>query len=225
MILDEITVRVSNLGGGTLEVQTSVAETDSGGNWLAAELTGEDLEVTVDRSGLADGRYEGRIQLSSNGGNGTVEVKMQVGVDESSNIGDIFVLAIDPRTLEVAGQSSGPAMFEFGYEYEMSPFPSGDYLILGGTDNDDDGFICDEGEFCGTFPVSNQPVPVTVEPGVDTPGIDFTVEVEGELSALSTGTSARRNSGFRISPRPAMGRLLEKLKNGRLPGKGNERHR
>ena len=216
VIHDQLKARVFNLAGGNLEVQAPTVVTDSGGNWLAAELTGEDLTVTVDRSGLADGTYQGRVELTSNGGNGTVEVQMQVGVDESSNIGDIFVLAIDPRTLNSAGQSDAATSTE-GYEYEIFPFPSGDYLILAGTDNDDDGFICDEGEFCGTFPVSSQPVPVTVEPGLDTSGIDFTVEVEGELSTLST---RRRTRGLRISSRPALGRLLEKLKNSRLSGQG-----
>ena len=105
VIHDELKTRVFNLGGGDLQVQAPTVVTDSGGNWLAAELTGEDLTVRVDRSGLADGRYQGRVQLTSNGGNGTVEVQMQVGVDESSNIGDIFVLAIDPRTLNTEGQS------------------------------------------------------------------------------------------------------------------------
>ena len=242
VIHDELKARVFNLAGGNLQVQVPTVETDSGGNWLAAELTGEDLTVTVDRSGLADGRYKGRVQLTSNGGNGTVEVQMQVGVDESSNIGDIFVLAIDPRTLNVEGQSetatfeggyeyeifpfpSGDYLtFEGGYEYEIFPFPSGDYLILAGTDNDDDGFLCDEGEFCGTYPVSNQPLPVTVEPGLDTSGIDFTVEVEDELSTLST---RRRSGGFRLLSRPALSRLLEGLER-RGPeaksGKNNVEH-
>ena len=207
VIHDELRARVFNLGGGDLEVGVPTVVTDSGGNWLAAELIGENLTVTVDRSGLADDRYKGRVQLTSNGGNGTVEVQMQVGVDESSSIGDIIVLAIEPRTRNVAGQSD-PAKFEEGYVYEIFPFVSGEYLILGGTDNDDDGFICDEGEFCGTFPVSNQPVPVTVEAGLDTSGIDFTVEVEDELSTLST---RRRNGGFRLLSLPALGRLVEGL--------------
>ena len=221
VIRDELKARVFNLGGGDLQVETPTPMTDSGGSWLSAELTGEELTVSVDRSGLEDGKYKGRVQLASNGGNGTVEVQMQVGVDESSNIGDIFVLAIDPRTLNVEGQSEA-AKFEDGYEYEVSPFPSGDYLILGGTDNDDDGFLCDEGEFCGTYPVSNQPVPVTVEAGLDTPGIDFTVETEDELSTLST---RKRNRGFRLSSRPALNRLAERLKASVLAGERNEKKR
>ena len=218
VIQDELKTRVFNLGGGNLQVQAPTVVTDSGGNWLVAELTGEDLTVTVDRSGLADGSYKGRVQLTSNGGNGTVEVQLQVGVDESSNLGDIIVLAIDPRTLNSVGQSNA-AKFELGYEYEIFPFPSGDYLILGGTDNDDDGFICGEGEFCGFFPVSNQPLPVRVEAGLDTSGIDFTVEAEDELSTLST---RKRNGGFRLLSRPALGRLrIEYMP----PGKGNGQKR
>ena len=61
-----------------------------------------------------------------------------------------------------------------------------------------------------------------MEAGLDTPGIDFTVEVEDELSTLSTRRTTR---GLRISSRPSLGRLLEKLNNGRLCGKGNEKKR
>ena len=221
VIHDELTARVFNLGGGDLEVQTPTVVTDSGGNWLAVELSGEELTVSVDRSGLADGAYKGRVELASNGGNGSVEVKMQVGFDESSNIGDIIVLALDSRTLNSVSQSDD-ATFVGGYQYQIFPFPSGDYLILAGTDKDDDGFICDPGEFCGTFPVSNQPVPVTVEAGLDTSGIDFTVSIEEELSTLST---RKKNGGIRISSRPSLGRLLEELKNSGLAGKRNEKKR
>ena len=223
MIHDELKSRVFNLAGGTLEVQTPTVVTESGGNWLAAKLAGEDLTVSVDRSGLADGKYQGRVDLTSNGGNGTVEVQMQVGVDESSNIGDILVLALDSRTLNSVSQSDD-ATFTGGYQYQVFPFPSGSYLILAGTDNDHDGFICDAGEFCGTFPVSNQPVPVTVEAGLDTSGIDFTVAVE-EGEQLTTLSTRRRSRGTRIGFRPALGRLLEALKNSGPAGAGNEKKR
>ena len=223
VIHDELKSRVFNLAGGTLEVQTPSVVTESGGNWLAAELSGEDLTVSVNRSGLVDGRYKGRVELASNGGNGMVEVQMQVGVDESSNIGDILVLALDSRTLNAVSQSDD-ATFTGGYRYQVFPFPSGNYLILAGTDNDHDGFICDDGEFCGTFPVSNQPLPVTVEAGLDTSGVDFTVAVEegGQLTTLST---RRRSRGTRIASRPALGRLLEAVKNARPAGRGNEKKR
>ena len=223
VIHDELKSRVFNLGGGTLRVQTPTVVTESGGNWLAAELSGEDLTVSVDRSGLADGSYQGRVELASNGGNGMVEVRVQKGVDESSDIGDILVLALDSRTLNSVSQSDD-ATFTGGYQYQIFPFPSGSYLILAGTDNDMDGFICDEGEFCGTFPVSNQPLPVNVEAGLDTSGIDFTVAVAdgGQLTTLST---RRRSRGTRIGFRPALGRLLEALKNAGPAGKRNEKKR
>ena len=223
VIHDELKSRVFNLGGGTLRVQTPTVVTESGGNWLAAELSGEDLTVSVDRSGLANGSYQGRVELASNGGNGMVEVRVQKGVDESSDIGDILVLALDSRTLNSVSQSDD-ATFTGGYQYQIFPFPSGSYLILAGTDNDMDGFICDEGEFCGTFPVSNQPLPVNVEAGLDTSGIDFTVAVAdgGQLTTLST---RRRSRGTRIGFRPALGRLLEALKNAGPAGKRNEKKR
>ncbi len=204
---DELQARVFNLGSGDLSVEEPVVETTSGGSWLSAELEGEDLTVRVDRTGLADGRYEGTIQLMSNGGDGALDIGMQVGIDESSDIGDVFVLAIDPRTLNAEGQSE-PARVSDGYQYEIYPFPAGEYLILAGTDRDDDGFICDEGEFCGSFPVSSQPLPVKVEAGLDTSGIDFTVAVEEEI----TPSSAAGRRGYRVRSTPALRKLLQRLR-------------
>ena len=79
---------------------------------------------------------------------------------------------------------------------------------MGGTDNDNDGFICDQGEFCGGFPVSNQPLPVTVEAGLDTPGIDFTLEADVEISSVSH----RAGRGYRIPKSSVLDRLLETLR-------------
>ena len=204
---DELQARVFNLGSGDLSVEEPVVETTSGGSWMSAELEGEDLTVRVDRTGLADGRYEGTIQLMSNGGDGALDIGMQVGIDESSDIGDVFVLAIDPRTLNAEGQSE-PARVSDGYQYEIYPFPAGEYLILAGTDRDDDGFICDEGEFCGSFPVSSQTLPVKVEAGLDTSGIDFTVAVEEEI----TPSSAAGRRGYRVRSTPALRKLLQRLR-------------
>ena len=38
------------------------------------------------------------------------------------------------------------------YDYEFTNVPPGEYLLVSGSDNDNDLFICDAGESCGAYP-------------------------------------------------------------------------
>jgi serine protease len=54
--------------------------------------------------------------------------------------------------------------------------PVGTYYIVAGTDEDNDGFICDPGEpLCGVYPSIEMPDRVSVNPGATIPGLDFTL--------------------------------------------------
>ncbi len=122
---------------------------------------------------------------------------MDVGTPPVPDPGFLFVLALDPFTFETEESASTSA--EMDFRYRILPLPAGGYVIAAGTDNDQDGFICDEGEFCGLFPVSNEPVPVEVEGNTVTSGIDFQV-VEPRLPGASSGLPIPPE-GFRIGPR------------------------
>ncbi len=173
-----LTVIVSNAGGGQLTIQSPTIEEDNGSGWLGASLNRNSLVVQVNRQGLSAGAYGGRIRLASNGGDATVEVTMQVGgAAGPGDIGTIFVLALDPFGLEtVAGTSTS---LDDEFQFRISPVLAGSYLVVGGTDNDQDGFICDDGEFCGLFPVANQPALVEVEANRTRTRVDFSVQPPG----------------------------------------------
>jgi len=60
-------------------------------------------------------------------------------------------------------------------------------------ERDNDFIICDEGEACGFYPTSDQPVVIQLNDGDDLSGIDFTIEED--LSFQSKGTFKK---GFKL---------------------------
>ena len=138
--LRQTTATVSNGGGGTLQVDPPRIETDEGSGWLSVILSRATLTVIVDRTSLATGSYTGRVLLTSNGGSTTVEVLMEVGEEPRTDVGKIFVVAIDPVTFNTIDSTSTEA--EIDYKFLIPPVGSGGYLLIASSDSDDDGFIC-----------------------------------------------------------------------------------
>ena len=199
-VLDTLTVQVSNFGSEPLTVGPIAATTQSGGDWLSVSTIASTdplkdisaLIVSVDRAGLADGRYLGAVEMNSNGGSRDVQVIMQVRASPTVNESDIFILAVDPVTLETVTQVAQTATTELNYT--LDELPPGAYLVAAGTDDDDDGFICGPGEICGAYPVDNQPVEISLGPGEERTNVDFTVFF-GLLDP--TTSSARAGMRFR----------------------------
>ena len=95
---------------------------------------------------------------------------------------------VDATTFETLGQFVvNPASTSLSYVF--ASLPAGSYFLAAGSDDDDNGFICDEGDvWCGLYPTLNQPRPVTVPAGASLQGFDFPV-VSGFNSSLGTGSS------------------------------------
>lgn len=183
-----LSVGVANQGGGVLDVTTISDDAP----WLTltpvpSSGTSSDvasITCVVDRTGLSNGNYAATITVqSSNGGSDTVAVTMSVEPPPVAVDVDLFVLAVDVDLLETIGQAElNPTLTGldyvidtgFGTKGEPIDFPAGTYFVVCGSDDDDDGFICGEGDtYCGLFPTINDPAPVAVSGA--TPGVDFVV--------------------------------------------------
>jgi len=81
---------VANVGTGDLEWSISGAPTWATVNPVAG-TNDTQVSVQVDRTGLADGDHSGNLQVTSNGGDVTVPITMQVGPRP--------ILAVDPMLL------------------------------------------------------------------------------------------------------------------------------
>ncbi len=186
-----------NGGAGELEI-TGVT---SSAPWLAATALDVDdnglgrYEIRVSREALEPGVYSGSLGLSSSAGQVQVNVLMQVtAVAGQPNAGFQYVLLVDPDSLATEERIVVDARGE-RVAYRFASLDSGTYFVVGGTDMDNDGFICDDGEACGAYPVDNEPLEVTVEGPVS--GLDFTSTFRTSLDpAAATDSRAPALEGF-----------------------------
>ncbi|OGL50820.1 MAG: hypothetical protein A3C43_12580 [Candidatus Schekmanbacteria bacterium RIFCSPHIGHO2_02_FULL_38_11] len=196
-----LTVLVENGGGETLSL-TQVTSSDS---WLSASPESGDapliLTVTVDRTGLSPGGYEGTIDIASNGGNAEINVSMQVqGEDEPTpgkrDIGEVFVLVVDKNTFETVAQAETNVTNNFSYN--VISIPEGEYYIIAGTDRDNNDIICEDEDACGIFPLFSEPDLVKIEADKESSGIDFPVS---ELSFI-TGKNLPKKGFMKLKKKP-----------------------
>ena len=194
---DVLRVQLKNIGSGP--VQVSSVEPDVA--WMDVSFNEwPTLVVEVDREGLAEDTYVGRIAISSDGGDLTVPVSMQVWRGATADIGTVYVLALSPDTLETefgAGTDE-----RLGYAFEMPSVRFGEYIVAAGTDRDGDDFICDEGEACGIWPRLDGPVVLEVE-GDETADFGVSIDLFARVSSQSVGAvdaGRKPANGFRIPP-------------------------
>lgn len=186
--IDALELDLSNAGIGTL----NVTDVSDDAPWLTVTpASGEaplTLQVTVDRSGLAPGAYSAAITIVSDAARNTtatVPVKMKVGGATSGNVGTLIVLVVDKDTLKTVAETEATA--EEGYAYATPEMTPGTYLVVAGTDRDNDRFICDVEDACGVYPDL-----IAVAAGEERTDIDFIVgELVSPQSAESTAGPLR----------------------------------
>ncbi len=160
--LSSLSFQVTNAGTGALRV-TNVSDNAS---WLSLTPTSGEAPLTVqafmDRSGLRVGTYTATISVQTDATVGqktaTLQVLAEVGDRVSGNVGTVYVLVLEPDSDEPVAQAETDASRD--YAFATDPVPAGTYFVLAGTDRDDDGFICDIEDACGSYPL-----PVSVRAG------------------------------------------------------------
>jgi serine protease len=176
---------VGNGGSGTLTV-TGAQASDA---WLRVQAAAVDASglgryaLTVDRSTLAPGSYEGWVDFVSSAGTKRATVLVQVtAATLPPDGGRQYVVLLVPATRAAAGPQSAVDVSGTSTAYRVDDVAAGSYLVVAGTDMNNDGSICDDGEACGAYPVEPEPAVVTVGSG-DVAGIDFTTAFRTNVSA------------------------------------------
>ncbi|MBK8973352.1 MAG: S8 family serine peptidase [Hahellaceae bacterium] len=197
---------------GVTAVSASAATLDGLG-WLSvndmADANDTTYQVVVDSTGLELGvSYPGEIVFDYTADNDTVTRAKSLSIrvtlsrpDPAAtvNAGRHYALLISASTSEVSYQDAADAS---GGVYAIA-FPDVDiasYELVAGTDLDNDGFICDQGEACGEYPVRN--LPETIKVGSDRDDLDFST---GFSETVNTSASTRTGSGpagYRHRPLP-----------------------
>jgi serine protease len=185
--LNDLTVSLTNAGTGTLTI-TSVTVNQP---WITVSPTTGvaplSLNVNVNRQGLTDGNYSATITVISDAASNatkTVPVTIRVSSTASTgNVGEVFVLLLDPATGKSVAQQSTTAAA--GYRFTVDEIAPGDYNLVAGTDRDGDDLICDIEDACGTLGRV-----LTISSGAQLTAIDFPVNnSQNQTQAL------RKNAG------------------------------
>lgn len=162
----QLEVQLTNGGEGDLTITAassnsswlSVNEPDTGnsglGNW----------RVNVDRSGLSAGSYLGKITFESSANTLTLSALMRITSGLTGDVGTLYVLLWDPVTDSLAAQELTDVTQD--YRFNFSEIAQGRYEVWVGSDNDNDLFVCDEGEACGAWRTVDAPALLDVDTDV-----------------------------------------------------------
>jgi serine protease len=188
--IQSLTIAFSNAGGGELEFGTP---TENSGGWLnmaAVESDGE-LAVTlsVQRENLEEGIYTATLTVPSNANTVEVQVIMQVAQVLDANVGQQYVLLVDPSSFEVARGVVAEIVGDGSQRFRIENVPPGAYFLFSGSDADNDDIICDAGESCGVYRSPGDLVLIEVE-NSDLDGLDFPSSYDlANPSAVTSATA------------------------------------
>lgn len=162
--LTRLTLSVSNGGGGSLYVQA--AHTTA--SWLTLQPLVDanglgSYMVNVDRRNLAKGDYSTTITLGSDANTVTIPVFMSVtSTNTSASLASAqWIVLVNAQSQQsVASTQATPGAQ--GYEFTFTGVTAGDYYVVIGSDLDNDKYICDRGEACGTYSANGEILSVTV---------------------------------------------------------------
>jgi serine protease len=112
-------------------------------------------------------------------------------------VGYQYILLIDADTDAVIQQWEGNAVDgNYSFAFNDVPFSSGQSVhIIAGTDQNNDGFICDAGESCGAYISLDQPIAITATGNHN--GLDFISGYSIGLRSLSVSDIPKNGIAIR----------------------------
>ena len=155
----EVTVQAINAGGGDLTVTQVTTSSNNISVLSQADANGlGEYVITVNRAGLNEGVYQGSVDFSSTAGTDSLMLNYEVLASSAGDPdgGRLYVLLYNVNTEEVESQVSSVAsagQYSFAFD-EVQPAV---YVLVAGSDIDNDGFICGAGEACALWPNLQEP--------------------------------------------------------------------
>ena len=181
-------IRVRNVGGSKLLVESLEVVTQAPAPWLFATraLSASDstdtsaIDLAVDREGLADGVYFGRVRVTSNGGTTDIQVLLRVeSVPPGPPNVDVYVRAVNVQTGEIARQIIVNPLT--GLAFALDGLAPGRYRLEAGTDPNNNGKLFEVGELGGVYPLESAPILIDLAAGEERGPFRFTVKPSGIL--------------------------------------------
>ena len=199
--LDTLTLSLSNRGEDRLDVR-SVTGSEA---WLTVSPAAVDnnglgsYNIAIERQGLSAGSYSGSITAVSSVNSLTIEVLMTVGGSTESDLGVVYILLYNIDEEVVIAETATRAR-DGRYPFNFTTVPAGRYQVIAGTDLDNDLFICDPGEACGSWLTIDQPLAIDLNQ--DRQDIVFPIEYLVAIPTLGSyqETPAAADNTFRRKP-------------------------
>ena len=201
----QLTLSLTNAGGGDLKISGVSDDAD----WLIVTASSTNdaglgsYRISADRSGLAVGKYTANVLFSSSVGELSVPVNLQVSATSfSSSAGVLFALLTDPESEETRFQQRLTNSEDGVYQIDLSDVAPGTYVLVVGSDMDNDNFICDAGEACGAYPTLNDEQLIEL-----TENANFSLDIsfdQGRFLSSSVGAESGGNvfEGYRYKSSP-----------------------
>ena len=149
--------------------------------------------ISISRANLAPGAYSEFISVVTNAGAAGVFVRFEVlpaGEIVEEDAGVMYTLLYNINTSSVE-HSTSSLVSEGAYTFSMTDVAPGVYILVSGTDIDNDGFICGNGETCAVWPNTAEPDHLIVNQSYE--GLD--------LSAFFVATTGSSGLGSSVQPK------------------------
>jgi serine protease len=180
-----------------------IVSVNSSANWLTidnsnanADGTGEYL-LTADRNLLIDEAiYSETITVQlDNGDQLQIPLTIQVASTtlDSADSGFLFLLLLDADSYDFVDQVNIDIV-DGVYEYRFNNIPFGEYVLIGGSDIDNDFIICGVGESCGNYPINGQPFRILVDSDLD--NLNFLTSMESDIISSASTEANTKNTGY-----------------------------
>jgi serine protease len=197
------TLIISNQGSSA-----SVNSVSDDANWLSVTETTVDANklgtytLTANRTGLSDSSYAGKVTFNlSTGSTLEVRVSLVMGTNPTTgNVGKQFILLLDPISGDTIKQATIVEGSNGVSTYEFLDVSQGAYQVVGGSDVDNDSFVCQLGESCGGYPILNALSDVVVT-NQNITGLDFVVNLLSNLG-LANSSSLNVDGSLNSNDRP-----------------------
>ncbi|MDX2451283.1 S8 family serine peptidase, partial [Desulfosarcina sp.] len=186
------TVMVSKIGSDAI----SVADVSDDGNWLSVFATSVDGDglgsytLEADRTGLSDGTHLATATFTSSlGSSVTVQVSLQISsANVAYDAGYHYVRLVDADDYSILAQDNVQASGGT-YTYAFNNVPQGGtYLIMAGSDRDNDGNIDNPAESRGAYLSLDQII--YVEATGNLSGLDFATDLKLTISTSGLSTES-----------------------------------
>lgn len=185
-LTETLTIRESS--GDDLSTLGTITVSDNQNmpDWLTTcgTPTNGQCQITVDPDAVgASGTFSGTITVdTTSGGSATIPVVMRKAVTELDDDASVqYILLVNASTNNVVQQTTETSS-NGSYSFSFSGVPNGTYILVSGSDVNNDSFVCWTGEACGIYPFY---ISVTDS---DSTGLTFATQFE----SISAGRLAKQ---------------------------------